>query len=312
MATSAETARRAFLDWLENERAVSANTRRAYARDLSDYLAFLASRGEDPGSASRLAVRAYVAGLKEKGLLPASISQILSALRQFYRVLQRRELCETNPVASFRGPRVGRTLPEFLSEPEVGTLLGGGAQDWTKEAGWAVARDKAILELLYSGGLRVSELASLKREDVDFAQALVRVLGKGGKERLLPLGRPAIEAIRAYAALPPWWTKPPSGETRLFRNKFGGPLTDRSVRRLLLARLSQAGLRNVSPHALRHSFATHMLDHGADLRAVQELLGHSSVTTTQIYTHVTARRLQEAYEKAHPRARSARKGAFKV
>ncbi|MBI3725899.1 tyrosine-type recombinase/integrase, partial [bacterium] len=238
--------------------------------------------------------------LHERNGARASIQRRLAGVRAFYRFLGRAGLATAEPAKEVRAPKRGRVLPRFLGEPDVQRLLEAPSD----EDGFPL-RDRAILETLYGAGLRVSELAGLDKEDVRreaSGDACVRVRGKGRKERLAPLGRTALGAIDAYlqrerAVLDR------RGQEALFLNKNGGRLGDRGVRRLVVRYASRAGIESgASPHTLRHSFATHLLDRGADLRAVQELLGHASLATTQVYAHVTSRRLVEAYALAHPRA----------
>ncbi len=205
---------------------------------------------------------------------------------------------EVNPAASIATPRREKKLPHFLDPEEVEKLLEAPARNT-----WEENRDRAILETLYSSGLRVSELVGLNQEDVDLFGGLLRVRGRGKKERIVPLGQMALKSLKNYLDQKPPREKGRSMKAPLYLNRSGGRLTDRSIRRLMLKYAKRIGLnREVSPHVLRHSFATHMLDRGADLRSVQELLGHENLSTTQIYTHVTTKRLKEAYDAAHPHA----------
>ena len=299
-----------FLAHLRDERRASPHTVSNYARDLSAFLAHLARRGRldaFPGGLDRLAFRAYLAELSQAGYAPASIARRLAALRSFGRYLVRTGRLSANPAASVRNPKQPRHLPKFLSEEEVARLL-----DAPSGERFADRRDRAILETLYGGGLRVAELAALTPADLDLGDATARVLGKGQKERLAPLGATAARALEAYlterAAFLRQCGREEGGARgaagALFLNCRGTPLSVRSVRRIVERRFLLAGLdrRRATPHVLRHSFATHLLDRGADLRAVQELLGHASLAATQIYTHVTASRMKEVYARAHPRA----------
>ena len=288
----------AFLRHLAVERNASAHTLRSYGNDLRDFQRFVAARG--PGGLATVdlrTVRAWLAALHARGLAPASIARKLAAVRSCFRFLVRRGEIEANPAREARGPRQPRRLVSFLPIDEAVQLVDGRAV-----GGASRERDRAILELLYAAGLRVSELAGLDLDAVDEAERTVRVLGKGRKERMVPFGGAAAQALSAWLAL--------RGEARgpLFTNGRGGRLTARSIHTIVRRVARAAGIvRRVSPHTLRHTFATHLLDGGADLRAIQELLGHSRRSTTQRYTHVGADQLMKVYDSAHPRAQS--KGA---
>lgn len=299
-----------FVEHLANGRRLSPHTVRGYARDLAQFASFLENRlapgdGRDggaraafsPRSIDRLLLRDFLATLHESRYDRASIARKLAALRTFFRFLVREKTLDSSPAALLRTPRREKTLPRFLETGEVDRLL--AAPDPRTEEG---LRDRALLELLYGAGLRVSELVSLSVGDVDLDTELLRVRGKGGKERLLPCGGKAAEALREYLASRPRATKR-NGAALFLNRRDGGRLTDRSVRRILDALVIRAGIAaGVTPHTLRHSFATHLLERGGDLRTVQELLGHARLTTTQIYTHTSRKRLKEVYDKAHPRA----------
>ncbi len=289
-----------FLESLKYDRNYSVETLRAYASDLNQFDAFLRLESPDGNGELRvdhLALRKYLATLKAHGYTKSTIARKLACLRSFFNFTMRRGLIDHNPAKLLRTPRQERRLPDFLDETEVAALL--HAPHPTSLAG---RRDRAILEMLYSTGMRVSELAALTRRDVDLPAGIVRVFGKGGKERLAPLGSYAISAIEGY------WTGIDDGRAigdgiPAFANKLRGRLSVRGVRRIVEKYARTAGIaKTVSPHTLRHSFATHMLNRGADLRSVQELLGHAHIATTQIYTHVTTARLAEVYRRAHPRA----------
>jgi integrase/recombinase XerC len=289
-----------FLRYLDVERNASDLTIKSYREDLMD-LADLLSEGGirkvKPAQVNPNELRKYVTALHDAGYAKSSIARKLASLRSFFRFAQRQGLVENNPAKPLRNPRGGRKLPHFLTAEEIGRLL--DAPDKTTEMG---LRDAAILEVTYSAGLRVSELVGMNDSDIDFEEGVVRIRGKGRKERLGALGRYAIDSLHFYFVK----RRPtPQGakETATFRNKFGGRLTTRSVARMLEKYILQAHLDSrITPHTLRHSFATHLLDRGADIRSVQELLGHKSLVTTQIYTHVSTTSLQAAYHKAHPRA----------
>ncbi len=299
-----------YLAHLEAERRASPHTLRAYRSDLDRFAAVLAEQGLSPAQATPAAVRAYLARAAATAG-PASLARKLSALRALYRWLVRVGLAAANPARAVASPRRPRRLPEVLPEEEVAALVEAPAAE-----GPLALRDRAVLELLYASGLRVAELTGLDAGDVDLAEGLVRVTGKRRKERIVPVGRPAREALARYlaearpglAALP--GARGGTGPGPLFLNHRGGRLTARSVARRIDRWVLAAGLpRHVHPHVLRHCFATHLLGNGADLRGIQELLGHASLSTTQRYTQVDWKRLAAVYDEAHPRARGAGRGA---
>jgi len=292
----------AYLAHMAGERNASEHTVRSYGRDLAQFLDFLETRGElglFPSGVTRLTVRAYRARLLEEDYAKTTVARKIAALRSLYKFLLRRGGCDANPLSGLRTPKTGRPLPKFLSVAEVERLIGA-----VRPNGIWSSRDLSILETLYGGGLRVSELVAVDMADLDISDAVVRVRGKGKKERMAPLGRAAARAVERYLQER---SRHP-GRRRfdaeaVFINRRGSRLTSRSVRRLVGKYAVSAGISTeVTPHTLRHSFATHMLDKGADLRSVQELLGHENVSTTQIYTHLTAERMKEIYDTAHPRA----------
>lgn len=282
-----------FLEYLGVERGASPHTLRSYTADLTEFTRFLAEGGiEGLPDADTRAVRAYVARLYQRRLSKATIARKLAAVRSCFRFLARRGALPANPARQVRSPRLGRRLPSFLPVDEATVLLNA-----PPEPSAAGARDRAMLELLYASGLRVAEGCGLDLDDLDEARRTVRVVGKGDKERVVPVGETALEALAAYLAI--------RGRQRgpLFLNARGGRLTSRSAHRIVRARARQAGIsQRVTPHTLRHSFATHMLGAGADLRLIQELLGHSRLSTTQRYTHVSPEHLMRVYDRAHPRA----------
>ncbi len=293
-----QKARRDFLRHLREVRQVSPHTLRAYELDLDRFLVHLArARAARELRALRPAVvRLHLGALSSEGLGASTIARHLSALRSFFRWLEETGRIEANPAAALRAPRRPRKLPRFLEEHEVDALLAAPHPDEDSEG----KRDRALLEVLYSTGCRASELVGLDESHLDLGRGLVLLRGKGRKERFGMLGRPAIEALRDYLN-----AKSIRGLDRqaLFLNHRGGRLTDRSLRRVLLRCLERAGIcRACTPHTLRHSFATHLLRRGADLRTVQELLGHASLGTTQIYTHVDLQQLRKLYQQAHPMA----------
>lgn len=333
----------AFLSYLTDERHFSPYTARCYGADLRQFTEWLsgdlklefdaaretaaqqridahkAAGGDIAGRISRSSLseatvhmdtdglRKYLAFLAEQNYSPATMARKIATLRSFYKWANKRAITATNPMTLIRTPRQSKRLPKAITIEQVELLL--SAPDDRELLG---ARDRAILETLYSTGIRISELVGLNMSDLDQAGEAIRVRGKGKKERLAPLGSHALNAIRQYLRYflqDPRFvgqsaTVTPSGRERpLFINKHGGRLSSRSVRRKLDKYLKQVGLDpHISPHTLRHSFATHLLDNGADLRSVQELLGHQSLSTTQVYTHLSSQRMRAAYNAAHPRA----------
>jgi integrase/recombinase XerC len=291
-----------FLRFLSVEKNASELTIKSYREDLMDLAEYLAGNlgaGVQLGDISPRDLRGYVSALHDAGYAPSSIARKLASLRSLYRFAQRRGLSSTNPAKPLRNPRAGRKLPHFLSTQEIASLLAA-----PQESDPLGVRDKAILETMYSAGLRVSEVVGLNDGDLDLIEGIAHVRGKGRRERLAPLGRFAIEAIEHYRCRRVLSPKEPKGlQSPVFVNRFGSRLTTRSVGRMLEKYISQTGLHErTSPHTLRHSFATHLIDRGADIRSVQELLGHKSLVTTQIYTHLSTANLREIYLKAHPRA----------
>ena len=308
VATEAER----FLGHLAVERGLSEHTLAAYRRDLRRYAAFLAKRGvATPQEVEESTVRSFVASLSASTHGPddspyraTSVARTLSAVRSFHRFLLREGVADRDPAAAVAQPRLPRSLPRPLPAEDVRRLL--EAPDATTPAG---TRDRAILELLYGSGLRISELTGLDVDDVDPEAGSVRVLGKGGKEREVPVGSFARDALGAYLTRGRPALAGANSRGALFLNARGGRLSRQSCARLLAAYVRLARIdRRVTLHTLRHSFATHLLEGGADVRVVQELLGHASVATTQIYTLVTTRHLRDVYERSHPRARRASSG----
>lgn len=288
-----------FLHRLTVEKGYSENTVRAYARDLAELADFLEARGRPLTDATVQDVRAFLATQQMRGLARSTIARRSASIRSFYKFLTREGVLESNPMAALRSPRREEKLPVFMTVEEVEKLL-----DQPKTASWMGCRDAAILETLYGGGLRVSELVGLDYDDMDMSTGLVRVEGKGKKERIVPAGRCAVKAVRRYLDFTGDGAPPRHDSRALFVNATQGTrLSARSVRRIVDKHVAGAGLNpRITPHTLRHSFATHMVTNGADLRAVQELLGHENLSTTQIYTHLTHEHLKRVYETAHPRA----------
>ncbi|MDH3627180.1 MAG: tyrosine recombinase XerC [Acidobacteriota bacterium] len=303
-----ESALAEFLRHLEDQRRVSPETLRAYRRDLLQFAEFLGDgeikKADPPRQIDQIAVRGFVARMSRSGLGKSSIARKLSAVRSFLKYAVREGAIDASPAESVPAPKAPKPLPRTLTVDETFALLDGIQTDDPGSL-----RDRAMLELLYAAGLRVSELVSRDLGDMDLGAGMMRVLGKGNKERMVPFGSKAQKAIRAWLkASAPLRVKGGDDEA-LFLNLRGRRITDRSVRRILNQRLQEAAIHaRISPHDLRHSFATHMLGSGADLRAIQELLGHASLSTTQRYTHVSTDALMQVYDKAHPRARRPRQG----
>lgn len=292
----------AFLCHLRDERDASSHTLKSYREDLQQALQFWQSSGQhvtDIAEITTRQVRSFLAWLHQRGYSRSTIARRLAALRSWFRFLCRQEVLRENPAEGIHSPRREHKIPTFLTESDTERLL-----EAVPSNGRLAARDMAVLEVLYSAGLRVSELAGLTLDDLDLEGGTILVRGKGKKERLAILGQAAVKALRA------WLLERENLLKRLrrtawhvFINKNGTPLSTRGVRDLVRKYTLLAGLSGrITPHTLRHTFATHLLDRGADIRAVQELLGHASLATTQIYTHVTTRRLQDKYRAAHPRA----------
>ncbi len=295
-----EDAIRAFVTFLEVERGASRETIRNYQSDLRQFCSFMSTfrpvtaPAISPDDADSFAIRSYLAWLDRKGEKKSSLARKLATLRSFYRFLTEEGRARQNPAAEVRTPRQPQHLPQVLTKDDAAALMEFPEGDTVLSL-----RDRAILETLYSTGARVSELVGMNLDDLNLSDGLVRLRGKGRKERLVPVGAVAVEAIKEYhaglrhSALEP---------IPAFQNSRGGRLTARSVERIVAAYSSRLPGGRVSPHALRHSFATHLLDEGADLRAIQEMLGHTSLGTTQKYTHLATDQLMAVYDRAHPRA----------
>ncbi len=288
-----------FNQYLKGEKNVSPHTLKSYSADLNDFLNFL-KKEKIPLKVKyidHLTIRRFLASLQRRELSHTTMARKLATLRSFFRFLCREEYLEINPVLGTRTPKIAKKLPKFLALSEVFSLL-----ETPDEKRILGLRDRAILELLYATGMRVSELVGLNVNDVDLLGGVTKVWGKGGKERLAPFGTEATRALHNYLRRRET-LHPGEGERGLFLNKSGARISARSIRRLLDKYIKKASLsQKISPHTLRHSFATHLLDAGADLRSIQELLGHASLSTTQVYTHLTTERLKRVYDKTHPRA----------
>ncbi|MSR29965.1 MAG: tyrosine recombinase XerC [Gemmataceae bacterium] len=293
----------AFLRHLALEKNASEYTIKSYREDLTQTIGFMENKlgvaQPRPEQLSSRQVRAFLAWLNDQGYSRATVARRLASLRSLFRYLQRHGKIERDPTDGLKGPKQEQNLPHFLTQNHMDQLLQAPCGDSLFSL-----RDKALLETLYSAGLRVSELVALNQDDLDFGDGTAVVRGKGKKERLALLGPPALKAVEAYLQARAGVNNAKIRDNpAIFLNKNGTRLTTRSVGRLLTKYLAIAGLdAQTTPHTLRHTFATHLLDAGADIRGVQELLGHSSLGTTQIYTHVTTKRLMDSYNKAHPRA----------
>lgn len=285
-----------FLNFLEYEKNASALTIKSYREDLLSFLNYL--KIEEPQikkiiDIDSFSIFSYLSYLSRKGIGKRSMQRHLSTLRSFFKYLLKEEKIKTNPASAVPMPKFVRPLPRVLQKEEIIKIL-----EEKEENGWLLKRNKAIFELLYATGLRVSELSSLTFDDIDLVQRMLRVKGKGGKERVVPFGKKAQEAIKEYLK------EVPFEEIKyIFLNKNGTKLTSRSVHRIVVKyAIKILNSKDISPHSFRHTFATHLLQEGADLRFIQELLGHSSLSTTQIYTHIDIQKLIEVYKKAHPKA----------
>jgi integrase/recombinase XerC len=283
-----------FTTYLEAERNASKHTIINYRVDLTDFHKFMDSR--ELIETGPLDIRRFLSHLTDRQCSRSTLGRKLACLRSFFKFLVRENAVTSNPAATISSPKQEKRLPSFLEVDEIARLLEAPQGDR-----WDAKRDKALMELLYSSGLRVGELVAISVDDVDLESGLVKVFGKRKKERIVPVGAVALKALRVYLEARP--EKNSHVQNPLFINKNYTRLTDRSVRRIILKYVRQLGIKkDVYPHMFRHSFATHMLDRGADLRSVQELLGHENLSTTQIYTHVSLKKVREAFETAHPRA----------
>jgi len=279
-------------DYLLHEKGYSPHTIRNYLREIDELKGFLKDRGVDITQASSWDLKTHLLYCRKRGLASTSLARRVASIKSFYAFLKSQGLVKGNPARLLRTPKKRKPLPRVLSQRETTKLL---------DKSFMSARDRAILEVLYATGIRVSELVGLNLEDVDLAQGQIRVMGKGKKERITLMGAKAIEALKVYLKERSLCEK--KGDKALFVTPRGR-ISDTTVRRIIKKASITSGLgKPVTPHTLRHSFATHMLEGGADLRSLQELLGHANLSTTQIYTHLTRKRLKEIYNKAHPRAR---------
>jgi integrase/recombinase XerC len=289
-----------YIQYLEAEKSASPYTVRNYQTDLADFFKFLTKKELTMlDEVDRHVLRDYLSELAGRKIAKASIARKLSAIRSFFRYLVREEIIAKNPIEQVSSPKLDKRLPSFLTKEEMEKLL--NAPDLSTPLG---QRDRALLELLYASGLRVSELAGLTLEQINLESNEIRVWGKGSKERVVLMGQPAAEALKDYIKEGRAELRGEKKTKALFLDRYGQRLTERSVQRLLNQYAKKAGIgKRVHPHMLRHTFATHLLDGGADLRVVQELLGHARLTSTQIYTHVTKGQARKVYLAAHPLAR---------
>jgi integrase/recombinase XerD len=284
-----------FLTYLQVEKGLARHSLDSYRRDLDRLQAWANKNGKQVSDLTRADLRKWIASLSREGLAPASIARAVSATRGFFKFLMLDGHIKSHPAEDLDTPQRFAYLPKFLTEDEINRLF--AAPDISTEEG---IRDRAVVEIMYATGLRVSELVNLKLTDVDLMTGLVRCHGKGNKERRVPLGKSAIHWLQQYAAVKAGYGKQSSPHVFLHR---GRPFTRQLAWSMIKRHAEKAGIKNVSPHTLRHSFATHLLQHGADSRSVQALLGHSDISTTQIYTHITNMHLRSAYDRHHPRAR---------
>lgn len=297
--SSLENLIKEYIIYLNVERGLAKNSISSYLHDLKLYLGYLNKNNiNSPDNISRNDILNFLLELKAKGMMSSSRARILAALKGFHKFMVRENFTENNPSFDITSPKIEKKLPQFLSIEEVERILSA-----VKKRDTIGLRDKAILELLYGTGMRISEMTHLNQEDFDKDLGFMKCLGKGGKERIVPVGSEAIKAVNDYLKLARSKLTTGFRESALFLNSRGRRLTRQGCWKILKKYGEKAGLeKRIYPHILRHSFATHLLENGADLRAVQEMLGHSSISTTQIYTHISQRRLKEVYYKTHPRA----------
>ena len=288
----------AFLFHLRTERRLSGNTVESYGFDMRRFSSFVSSAGIPLSGFSRSHFLSFLSSLREEGLSARSAARHVSTVRSFFKYLVREGILSLNPISEARGPKTGRPLPKYLTLSEVDSLL--SAPDGETPEGM---RDKAMLELMYASGLRASEVVSLRMENVESHAGFLRVLGKGGKERVVPVAQSALDTLSEYMKHGrPRFLKKKGASNVLFLSRLGRPITRQTLWNRIGRWARAAGIRDrVTPHTLRHSFAGHLLAGGADLRAVQAMLGHADISTTQIYTHVTSERLREIHKKHHPR-----------
>jgi tyrosine recombinase XerC len=289
-----------YLFYLKMERNYSAHTINAYATDLNQFFEFLEDRNRFPATQiNKTVLRSFLGYLKNNGISATSINRKIASLRSFFKFLKQQGIVNQNPVAHIFSLKTEQKLPPNVSFQQILSIL-----ELPDDSTFIGSRDRTMLEILYGTGIRLSELASLELNDIDFNSALIKVKGKGAKERIIPIGQAAIDSLSNYLKYRKALVEMKKSDCRhLFLNKFGGKLSNRKIHDRIKKYLMQiVGSGKTHPHVLRHSFATHLLDEGADLLAVKELLGHTSLSTTQIYTHVSAEHLKKVYKQAHPRA----------
>jgi tyrosine recombinase XerC len=287
-----------FLDHLKHERNLSPHTIAGYGRDLGQLKDYMKKKKISLSQADNVSLRGFMAARYEMGDKKSTLARKLASIRSFLQFCMKKKWLDSNPAKILSTPKQDKSVPSFLTEDEISRLL-----EVPKTAGPLDVRDKAILELLYATGIRVGELVSMDSEDINFSERLIRVRGKGRKERLVPFGSVAMKSLLLYLKNRPLINKGRVDNRALFLNRMGNRLTSRSVQRMVDKYINKTAVeRKISPHSLRHSFATHLLGRGADLRVIQELLGHESLATTQKYTHLDIKRLLEVYRKSHPRS----------
>lgn len=287
-----------FLDYLKVERGLAENTLLSYEKDIENFQVFLKDKSTSLQNVNKNQIMEYLLKLQKSGRKSSTISRHLAALKALYKFLVEEEFVTQNPTAHLESPKLKRKLPKILSLSEVELLL-----DMPREVKPNQVRDKAMLEMLYATGLRVSELISLRMEDVNLELGFIRCLGKGSKERIIPIGKKAIGTANEYLRMGRVKLIKNRDEKVLFVNHHGRKMTRQGFWKIIKKYALEAGIKkDITPHTLRHSFATHLLENGADLRSVQEMLGHADITTTEIYTHLTQGRIREVYTKTHPRA----------
>jgi integrase/recombinase XerD len=291
---------REFLSYIQVEKGLSANTLQSYARDIAKLQSWAQKNGKQVEKLERKDLREWIARMSRDGLAPSSVSRTVSAARGFFRFLMLDGHIKRHPAEDLHTPQQSARLPQFLSEEEMERLL--FAPDIKTDVG---VRDRAMLEILYAAGLRVSEMCGLRTSDIDLNAALLTCFGKGSKQRRIPIGKSAVHWLQRYLSVRKQLGS--EGRPELFLHK-GGRMTRQTAWALIKTYAAQAGVPDISPHTLRHSFGTHLMQHGADSRSVQALLGHADISTTEIYTHITDLHMRRAYDRFHPRARTAGKG----
>jgi integrase/recombinase XerD len=286
-----------FISFLEVERGVSHNTVLSYSRDLRKFTEFISKKKKNLSSATREDLVAFLMYLKDRGLNSSSVARNLAALKTFYKFLTAEQIVKENIAAVVETPRTWKKIPDVLNKNEVERLL-----ETPPNRGWMGVRNRAILEVMYASGLRVSEVVELKKTNINIEAGFVKCMGKGGKERIVPLGRTAGKAVDRYLGMGKDKLAAEAGRGHLFLSKLGRKISRQSLWKMINKCAREAGIKkHITPHTLRHSFATHLLEGGAELRGVQEMLGHADISTTQIYTHVNQEKLKKVHQQFHPR-----------